>query len=481
MKRKIIALFAVFSIVLSLYGCSGIRNTFSLFGGNVEKTGKISHEFTEKNDVWRFDAEKNSVFFSSDGKIATVDENGNVRPVSSGTAVITAATPDGSKMRSVRVNVSLPESEEKNLRGVWVSTVWNIDFPSDSGLGEAALKKEIDGIVKNVKEWGLNAIFLQVRPMSDAIYPSEIFPSSSFVAGKQGEKLPFDILEYFVSAAHSSGISVHAWINPYRVSFPSLYGTDTEKLSETNPARRHPEYTVAFNGALYYNPGLPEVRKLVLSGVEEILDKYDVDGIHFDDYFYPSGSSGAGAFDDGKAFEKYGNGKTPGDWRRDNVTALIKETSALVKRKKPSCVFGVSPGGIWATKQNNAEGVSGLGNTSQTYYDVYADTKKWVEEKYVDYICPQIYWHIESKIAPFEPIAKWWSDLCTENKIPLYVGIAAYRGEENGAYKNPDEIKNELSCLSSLSGYSGEVYFSYSSLKNDLASVISTLKEVYGE
>ena len=153
----------------------------------------------------------------------------------------------------------------------------------------------------------------------------------------------------------------------------------------------------------------------------------------------------------------------------------------MVKEKSSDVVFGVSPGGIWATKQNNEEGVEGLGNTSQTYYDVYADTKKWVEDKIVDYICPQIYWHIDSSIAPFEPIAEWWSDLCDRCDVDLYVGIAAYKGESSSAYQTPDEIKNEISYLQTLSRCDGEVYFSYSSLEENLAQVVDTLKEIYSD
>lgn len=449
MKKKHIALFAACALTLFLCGCSEFRNTFALFGGNVEKTEETAHTFTAKDDVWQFSTEYggNTTFFSSDETVATVDGNGNVKPRSSGSAVITAASSDGKFMSSVKVEVLLSET----LRGVWVSTAWNIDFPSESGLTEEKLKAEIDEIVENTASWGLNAIFLQVRPMNDSIYPSEIFPTSTFV----GEGLPFDILEYFISAAHSKGIELHAWINPYRCKTAN-------------------EYTFESDGVFYYDPGLPEVRKIVVDGVREILNNYDVDGIHFDDYFYPSGD-----FDDSATFEKYGNGAKIGDWRRDNVTELIKEVSSVVK-KKSGCVFGVSPGGIWATKQNEPDGVEGLGNTSQTYYDVYADTKKWVEEGLLDYICPQIYWQLESKIAPFGKIAEWWSDLCEKNGVSLYVGIAAYRGESSEAYKDPDEIKNELAFLSGLSGCDGEVYFSYSSLKNDLASVQATLKEVYG-
>lgn len=487
-KRIILAFFLVLS--LTLCGCSDLRNTFSLFWKDVEKTEENSHTFTSFDEEWKMPAanfEGKLFYFSSNEKVASVSEDGTVRPVSNGNAIITAAAYDGSFITSASVSVALKNADKKTetksekLRGVWVSTVWNIDFPSDSGLSEKELKSEIDEIMKNAASWNLNAVFFQVRPMSDALYESEYFPATSFVSGKQGESLPFDILEYAVSAAHENGLELHAWINPFRISFSSLYGADTEKLAENNPARLHPEYTVEYKNALYYNPGLPEVRKLVTDGVSEIVKNYDVDGIHFDDYFYPSGSSEKGAFDDSASYEKYGDGLALDDWRRENVNTLIKEVHDAVKSIKPDCAFGVSPGGIWATAENNKDGVSGLGNTSQTYYDVFADTKKWVEEKTVDYICPQIYWHTGSSIAPFEPIAKWWDELCSKAEVDLYVGIAAYKGEDTAAYQNPEEIKKELECLSALSSCRGEVYFSYSSLKKNLAGVVNTLKEVYGE
>lgn len=498
MKIKKVFFFAIlFLLSLSLCGCSEFRNTFSGFWGNVEKTGKNSHEFTSPDEEWQMPVSVNHenpsdeiYFFSSNENVATVSETGVIKPVSNGTAVITAAYLDGSDLISVRVSVSFSgdfaeEASEnltkEDLRGVWVSTVWNIDFPSESGLSEEQLKSEIDEIMTNAASWGLNAVFFQVRPMSDSVYPSSIFPSSSFITGEQGGELPFDILEYAVAAAHENGLELHAWINPFRISFSSLYSTNSESLAETNPARLHPEYTVEFENALYYNPGLPEVREMVVSEVEEIINNYDVDGIHFDDYFYPSGSSEEGAFDDSDAYEKYGGDLSLSDWRRENVNSLIKEVHNVVKEKSSDVVFGVSPGGIWATKQNNDEGVEGLGNTSQTYYDVYADTKKWVEDKIVDYICPQIYWHIDSSIAPFEPIAEWWSDLCDRCDVALYVGIAAYKGESGSAYQTPDEIKNEISYLQTLSRCDGEVYFSYSSLEENLAQVVDTLKEIYSD
>ena len=211
------------------------------------------------------------------------------------------ATPSATTGAPEIPNISayLPDAksavEPQGLCGAWVSTVANIDFPSAPSLSAEELKKEIDGIVSNAEDYGLNALFLQVRPCADAIYPSEIFPTSAYVCGKQGGELPLDVLEYFIGAAHAKNIAVHAWINPYRVTCASASGYGEETLAPSSPAVTHPEWVVRHswteNGtrkyALFFDPALPEVRKLICDGVEELIENYGIDGIHFDYIRYP--------------------------------------------------------------------------------------------------------------------------------------------------------------------------------------------------
>lgn len=441
-------------------------------------------------------ANKNVTFESSAPYIVSVDENGKVTALSSGNAVITVKTQDGGHTATFTATVEsqqapqpiVPDNDQSSeitigaasddLKGIWVATVSNIDFPSKSGLSASELRAEIDTIVNNAKAWGFNAIFLQVRPKSDAIYNSKIFPSSDAVVAKQGDPLPLDCLEYFITAAHSKGIELHAWINPYRIMQKGSGGHKLELLAETNPARLHPEWVVKHtDGASYYNPGIPEVRQLIVDGIMEIVNNYNVDGIHFDDYFYPY--ENASKFADDAQYQKYkSEGQSVSDWRRENNDKLIQQTAAAIKAVKPNLAFGISPSGVWALKTNNPLGTE-IKSSVESYYQVYADTRKWVVNEWIDYICPQIYWEIGHSTAPFKPIVDWWDELVSPTDVKLYIGIAAYKGNEAKAYMTPAEIQNQINYLKTKQNVAGSVFFSYKDVKKNLAGVQDTVKTFF--
>ena len=374
---------------------------------------------------------------------------------------------------------------EVRVSGAWIATVCNIDFPSADNLDKDKLIAEIDDIVNQSVAYGLTDLFLQVRSCSDALYQSSIFPSSTYVVPVQGDVLPVDILDCFVQRAHARGLKVHAWINPYRITMPTedkSVGWGLDRLAASNPARIYSDCVVKHSYvadgktmyAMYFDPGQEQTRRLLLDGAEEILKNYDVDGLHIDDYFYPY--QDAANFADDLSYEKYGTGLNRDDWRRQNVNMLVKALGELSHQY--DVVFGVSPGGIWA-KQSAAlpDGIPGLGNTSQTYYDVYADSLCWVQNKWVDYICPQIYWQAEHTLAPFKTIAAWWNDKCVQAGVDLYVGIAAYRGAEDaGAFSAPEEIAGQLAFLNSKEACKGVVYYSYRSLKANFSNVQESMK-----
>lgn len=359
---------------------------------------------------------------------------------------------------------NLPASGEEEtyyMNGVWVATAANIDFPSKAGLSVGNLTVEIDQIVQNCAKNGITAIFLQVRPYSDALYNSKIFPSSAVITGKQGEELPLDILQYFIEKSHEKGIELHAWINPFRIT---TLTHDISTLASSNPAVVHPEYVVKNYGenskqlGLWYNPGLPEVRKLICDGVEEIVRNYDIDGIHMDDYFYPYDSV---VFDDSWSYEKYSNGQSLADYRRSSVTELIQQIHSIINDVQ----LGVSPCGVWAQKSaETPEGTAGLGATIQAYSDVYADIKKWVEDGLLDYVCPQLYWSTDNTAAPFKTLADWWCELCDRTGTKLYIGLAAYKSELPAW---AGEIDRQNKYLEYKTVCDGVIYFSYGSLKNE--------------
>jgi len=354
----------------------------------------------------------------------------------------------------------LPVSASRQVSGVWVSTVSNIDFPTKQSLTEGELKKEIDTIVNNCVSNNINTIFFQVRPSADAFYKSDVFPWSEYLSGKQGTAPDnnFDPLKYIIDACHDKSIQLHAWINPYRICKVQKLNA----LCALNPAITNPEYTVTCSdGFVYFNPALKEVRELVARGVEEILKNYDVDGIHFDDYFYPYNVTD---YPDSDDYEKYGKQfDNIGDFRRNNVNMLVKDVCNLVH--KYNSVFGISPFGIWDDLKDNPDGSDTNGLSS--YSDIYADSRAWVQNGWVDYICPQIYWSAIDENAPFETLVKWWDDLCKKSETDLYIGHAVYKvGGDYKGFDSIDEIENQIDISQRYSSVKGNVFFSYSSMLN---------------
>ena len=361
------------------------------------------------------------------------------------------------------------------FRAVWVCSVINLDFPSRQGLGNAELKKEIDEIIKNARAMKLNALILQVRPSGDALYKSGFFPWSEYLTGVQGLAPAdgFDPLEYWVAQAHANGLELHAWINPYRVTHTTAGITDVSKLANGNPAKTDPSRVVEYKGALYYDPGLYINKKLVINGVSEIIRKYDVDGIHLDDYFYPGAD-----FGDDATYELYGRGIDKADWRRGNVNDIIRGIQRTVARYNhrydKNVRFGVSPFAIWMNSSSSPLGSDTRGNES--YKNMYADTRRWVKSGWLDYICPQIYWYRGFEIADYAKVLDWWADVCEGTRVDLYVGHAAYReadgansefwdGETVGqlmhnAKKHPDIVK-------------GSIFFRYKSMLGDVGRQVS--------
>ena len=368
------------------------------------------------------------------------------------------------------------------LRGVWVATVLNIDYPSKPIADSEVLKSEALKILNDAQAIGLNAVFLQVRPTSDAIYKSKVFPWSKYLTGIQG-LMPgesFDPLEFWVSEAHKRGIELHAWINPYRVTKKTIKESkhDFASLYSSNPAKLKPDWVIKHSdGNLYYNPGIPEVRKMVIDGVLEIVKNYDIDGIHLDDYFYPGKD-----FNDKATFGKYG--KSYGsihDWRRANVNILISDLSKAIKATSADVRFGISPFGIWANKSTNELGSDTKG--MESYYDQYADTRKWVKDGILDYIAPQLYWNIGYEIADYSKLLAWWTDVTAGTGVDLYIGQAAYR-TGNPDSKSPwygiSEIEKQLQVNSKSPEFKGSIFFSYKSLRDNPA-LSAAIKAAYNK
>ncbi len=360
------------------------------------------------------------------------------------------------------------------MRGMWIATTININYPSKQGLTQDALKAEIDAIVNNAHELGINSLFFQVRPSCDALYDSDIFPASKYVSGVQGKTVDdFDSLAYMLEVAGRYNIDVHAWVNPYRVT---MYRSDLEELSDDNPAKVHPEYTVTYaDGKTYFDPGLPEVRELVVNGIKEIAQKYpDISGVHFDDYFYPY-PSGNAEFDDEATYEKYGAGMAKDDWRRDNVNLLVKEAYEAVKSVNPECKFGVSVFGVWANKKSDTPVEGSETNAFEAYSELYCDALAWAEGGYVDYLIPQNYWSFDTAAAPFDDVARWWNANLDGKNVDLYMGHAAYK---SGDYPE-SEIYKQIEMCRTLSSYKGSVFYGYQNIEENIGGVADDIKKAY--
>lgn len=349
----------------------------------------------------------------------------------------------------------------EDMRGVWVASVYNLDYPISPTTNNEMLKREADKILNDAYDMGLNAVFLQVRPSADALYKSNLFPWSKWLTGKNGTACDndFDPLKYWTEQAHLRGIELHAWINPYRIT---KSGSEYDNLALNSPAKLNPTYVVKHtDGNYYFNPGIPEVRKLVVDGALEIVRNYDVDGIHMDDYFYPSTN-----FSDGDTYKKYGTGfSSIDDWRRNNVDLLIKEMGEAIHAVKPNVSFGISPFGIWANKSKNTLGSNT--NGLQSYYSHYADTRKWALNNWIDYIAPQLYWSVGMKDSDYAVLLNWWADTLKDSKTKLYIGMADYKSEGvdiSSVWYNGKEIKNQLILNENNKTVDGEIHYRYKSL-----------------
>ena len=364
--------------------------------------------------------------------------------------------------------------ENEEMRGIWIASVININYPSKPGLTDTELKKELDSIVENAKDAGLNSVFFQVRPTTDALYPSEIFPYSKYVSGTQGvaPHNNFDSLAYILEKATACGIDVHAWVNPFRVT---MYESDEDELAPNNPAVLHPEYTVKYaDGKTYLNPGIPEVRQLVVDGVKELATNYPgLAGIHFDDYFYPY-PSGDAEFDDEAYYNLYGAGMSKDDWRRLNVNTLVHDTYYALKGINPNIRFGVSPFGIWANSGSDTPVDGSTSSGLEAYSAMYCDALAWAKGGYVDYLIPQIYWSFGTSSAPFDNIARWWNRELDGTGVDYYIGHAAYKVADYGE----NEIGIQVEFARNLIAYRGSVYYGYEAFANNSSGLKDKITEL---
>lgn len=356
----------------------------------------------------------------------------------------------------------------RQFRGMWISSVYNIDWPSRTGLSASAQQAEFRAWLDLATSLRLNAVISQVRPTADSFWPSPHEPWSQYLTGTQGRDPGYDPLAFQVGEAHARNLEFHAWFNPYRVSMQA----DPAKLTPSHPAREHPDWTFAYGEKLYYNPGVPDVRAFVQRAMMDAVDRYDIDAVHFDDYFYPYPANGQ-QVPDSTTFSRWPDGFTDiGAWRRERVNLLVREMGARIRASKPWVKFGISPFGIWRNKSSDPAG-SATGGT-ESYSAIFADSRRWVKEGWIDYIAPQLYWQIGLKVADYDVLARWWARQVEGTDVALYIGEAGYK-QTDGTFTDPREITRHLELDATLPRVAGNAYFSAADVRKDASGWLSTL------
>ncbi|NRQ39452.1 family 10 glycosylhydrolase [Nonomuraea sp. NN258] len=355
---------------------------------------------------------------------------------------------------------------------MWISTVANIDWPSRTGLSVSAQQAEFRAWLDLAVQKRMNAVVVQVRPTADAFWPSPYEPWSQWLTGTQGANPGYDPLAFMVAEAHARNLELHAWFNPYRVANHD----DPSRLVTTHPARKNPDWRFAYGGKLYYNPGIPAVRDFIEDAIMDAVTRYDLDGVHLDDYFYPYPVSGQ-TIPDAATFSRYGGSFTDiGDWRRENVNLLVRELDQRIHAAKPWVSFGISPFGIW--RNAGADPLGSRTSGLQSYDAIYADSRLWVKQGWVDYISPQIYWHLGFATAAYDVLTAWWAEAVRGTGVQLVIGQAAYRAGASGqdaAWQDPAELSDHLTYNRQHPEVAGDIFFSAKDVKANRIGAISTL------
>jgi uncharacterized lipoprotein YddW (UPF0748 family)/fibronectin type 3 domain-containing protein len=393
-------------------------------------------------------------YTSSNPAVATVNANGLITALQVGGTRITAKY--GGKSSDIYLVVNkVATVPKRELRAAWIATVDNVDWPKKGVTDPEQQKRDFTQLLDQLHAAGINAVIVQVKPTADAFYPSQYGPWSEWLTGVQGKDPGYNPLAFMLEEAHKRNMEFHAWFNPYRISLQDKL----ENLVPDHPARQHPDWVVSYGGKLYFNPGIPEAKQFIMDSIMEVVNNYDIDAVHFDDYFYPYPVSGVD-FPDQDTYQKYGAGfANKDDWRRNNVNTFVQEIGAKIKQAKSYVKFGISPFGIWRNKSEDPAGSDTNGLSS--YSAIYADTKKWVEQQWIDYITPQIYWYMGYSPAAYDKLIEWWSGVTAGKNVQLYSGQAAYRiGSGDPAWMNPEEMPNQVAYNRNFDNVLGSMFFS---------------------
>jgi uncharacterized lipoprotein YddW (UPF0748 family) len=350
---------------------------------------------------------------------------------------------------------------KQEFRAVWIATVDNIDWPSKKGIPVDSQKAEFIRILDLHKSNGMNAVIMQVRPATDAFYPSPYEPWSEWLSGVQGKPPSpyYDPLEFMIAETHKRGMEFHAWCNPYRADF----SIGKASIAPSHITRLHPTWFLDYGGKKYFDPGNKEAQGFVVEVIRDMTERYDVDAIHFDDYFYPYRIAGQ-EFPDVVTYAAYGKALSKDDWRRSNVDSVIVGLSRMIRQTKPWVKFGISPFGVWRNSDKDPKG-SNTKAGQTNYDDLYADILLWLQKGWIDYVAPQLYWEIGHKAAPFEVLIDWWNNH-TYGKH-CYIGLGIYRAGSTDAWKDSTLLLRQIDMLRSKPNMQGMIFFSSKSFNKN--------------
>ncbi len=348
------------------------------------------------------------------------------------------------------------------LRAVWVATVDNIDWPGPGNYNSDSQKAEFVKLLELHKSNGMNALVVQVRPATDAFYPSPYEPWSQWLTGKQGKPPSpyYDPLEFMVAETHKRGMEFHAWMNPYRAEF-KIGGAPLAPLHIT---RLRPDWFLTYGEKKYFDPGNKDVQQYVTNVVKDVVSRYAVDAVHFDDYFYPYRIAGK-EFPDDANYQRYGNGMNKDDWRRSNTDSIIVLLSRAIKQENPKCQFGVSPFGVWRNASKDPVNGSNTNGGQTNYDDLYADILLWLRNGWIDYVAPQLYWEFGHKAAPYQVLLDWWSQHTYGRNC--YIGLGIYRAGSNAAWKDKTQLTRQIEALRNAPNIQGMIFFSSKSFNGN--------------
>jgi uncharacterized lipoprotein YddW (UPF0748 family) len=361
---------------------------------------------------------------------------------------------------------------QPEFRGAWVATVFNLDWPSKAGLPAAEQKAQLVAMLDRAQQLKLNAILLQIRSESDACYASKREPWSEFLGGKQGTDPGYDPLAFAIAEAHQRGLELHAWFNPFRAGTKSGATYAANHITHT-----HPEWIRRYGGQLWVDPGEPAARRYILEVILDVVKRYDIDGVHIDDYFYPYPVKGAD-FPDDVSWQHYGasTGMTRDDWRRDNINRFVEAMYREVKAEKPAVRVGISPFGIWRPRVPVT-----IEAQLDAYAQLFADARQWLAEGWCDYLAPQLYWGIDPAKQSFPVLLHWWREQSRAGR-PIWPGIAT---ERIGKQYQAQEIARQIELTrKDLPGDSapGNIQWSMKALMRDQGGIDAVIGgRIYNE